>query len=185
MATVRTGEVRNRPTSDRIRPFNGRVCFGKGDRFVAAGTVDHKVPSSGLIDFRHGARFSAVPQLNTSLTWEIVPQLPNVPDEIGKLVSARHPFCDFPATRLRYCILDRPTKIDPTPRHRADGNRGSLLTPAEARQRLDGLTIRRRVSDASMEFRSLLSFGCTVQPQSLRYKLCRSDHRLRGRNGTP
>jgi hypothetical protein len=71
-------------------------------------------------------------------------------------------------------------KKAPTSRHRAAGSRGSLLTPGEARQRLKDPTIRGRISDASMEFQSLLSFVCTVRPQSLWYKLFRSSPRSRG-----
>jgi len=38
VATVRTGEVGDRPTSNRIGLFNGRSCRGKRNRFAAAGT---------------------------------------------------------------------------------------------------------------------------------------------------
>ena len=57
--TVRTGEVRNRPTSDRIRLFNGQSCLGKRDRFAAAGTIDHEV-SFWLNDCHHGRQHSII-----------------------------------------------------------------------------------------------------------------------------
>ena len=57
--TVRTGEVRNRPTSDRIGLFNGQSCLGKRDRFAAAGTIDHEV-SFWLNDCHHGRQHSII-----------------------------------------------------------------------------------------------------------------------------